>query len=86
MSYDLESFPTIEELRLLRKTVVERRDAGVASWSYNGQSFTYSSPDQMNKVIAEITREIQRRMAKELGMKPASTWPYGLVRPMAREQ
>lgn len=67
--YDNDSF-TLVDLRAMRKRVLEQRAKGVASWSYNGQTFTYSSPDQMFKVAEELTREIRRRMAAELGYVP----------------
>lgn len=66
--YD-DSF-TLEDLRAMRKRVLEQRAKGVASFSYNGQSFTYSAPDQMLRVVDELTREIRRRMAAELGFLP----------------
>ncbi|WP_347138880.1 hypothetical protein [Paracoccus sp. SSK6] len=66
--YD-DSF-SLEDLRAMRKSVLEQRAKGTASWSYNGVTYTYSSPDQMLKVADELTREIRHRMASELGYRP----------------
>jgi len=82
--YDDESF-TLEELREMRKRILTQRAKGVASWSYNGQSFTYSSPAQMDKVLAEITREIRNRMADDLGYKPVDLNSPFTIRPLARK-
>lgn len=82
--YDTESF-TLADLRAMRKRILEQRARGAASYSYNGQSFTYSSPEQMWKVAEEITREIRHRMAADLGYKPVDlTGPF-VTRPLASE-
>lgn len=81
--YDEQSF-TLEQLREMRKLILERRAAGVASLSYNGQAFTYSSPEQMLRVVEEINREIRHRMAKDLGFKPVDLSLPSVIRPLAR--
>lgn len=82
--YDNQSF-TLEQLRELRKLILERRASGVASLSYNGQAFTYSSPEQMWRVVEEISREIRRRMAEELGFQPVEMKGPYVTRPLATE-
>ena len=81
--YDEQSF-TLDDLRAMRRRILEQRAKGVASWSYNGQSFTYSSPDQMLKVADEITREIRRRMAADLGYQPVDLTAPFVTRPLSR--
>lgn len=81
--YDDESF-SLEDLRAMRKNILEQRAKGVASWSYNGQAFTYSSPDVMYKVAEEITRVILRRMAAERGYVPVLPGGFGVFRPFAQ--
>ena len=81
--YDEQSF-SLEDLRGMRKAILERRAAGVASFSYNGQTFTYSTPEAMLKVAEELTREIRWRMAKELGYEPVDLTAPFVHRPLAR--
>ncbi|RKT35298.1 hypothetical protein BXY70_1331 [Roseovarius halotolerans] len=80
--YDSQSF-TLEDLRAMRKRILEQRAKGVSSWSYNGQSFTYSSPDAMMRVADEITREIRHRMADDLGLQPVDLNGPIITRPLA---
>jgi hypothetical protein len=80
--YDEQSF-SLEYLRGLRKAILENRAKGVASFSYNGQAFTYSTPDAMLKVAEELTREITWRMAKQLGFKPVDLKAPFVHRPLA---
>ena len=83
--YDEESF-TLADLRAMRKRVLQQRAKGAASWSYNGQAFTYSSPDQMLRVAEELTREIRYRMAAVLGYKPVDLSGPFVTRPLASTQ
>ena len=80
--YDDASF-TLEDLRAMRKRVLEQRAKGVTSWSYNGQTFTYSSPAQMLLVAEELTREIRQRMASELGLVPVKPSLPSITRPFS---
>lgn len=83
--YDEYSF-TLEDLRAMRKRILSQRSEGVLSVSYNGQTFTYSSPDQMLKVAEEITREIRVRVAKELGYLPVDLSAPFVRRPLSEPQ
>lgn len=80
--YDEHSF-TLQELRDMRKHILAQRALGILSWTYNGHSNTYSSPDQMLKVAEEISREIRQRMAAELGYVPVDTTAPFVTRPLA---
>ncbi|OOY22498.1 hypothetical protein BMI91_19645 [Thioclava sediminum] len=74
---------TIDELKALRRKILDQRAKGVSSFSYNGQSFTYSSPAQMLIVAEEIQREITRRVAAENGWQPVNVTGSRLIRPLA---
>ena len=83
--FSADSF-TLEELRAIRKKIADQVSKGVASFSYNGQSFTYSSPDQLMKVADQITREIRRRVAKDLGYIPVDPMAPIVRRPLSETQ
>jgi hypothetical protein len=73
MAESLYSDFELEELKGLRKKILSQRAKGVSQFSYNGQSFTYSSPSQMLIVAQEIQREIGRRVAAENGWVTAQS-------------
>lgn len=72
MAEGLYSDFELEELKGLRRTIMEKRAKGVLSFSYNGQSFTYASPAQMLSVAHSIQREIGRKFAAANGLIPVS--------------
>lgn len=73
----------LSELKGLRRKILEQRAKGVSTFSYNGQSFTYSSPSQMLVVAEEIQREIARLVAKENGWVPVSAGGFSTFRPLS---
>lgn len=74
---------TDEELRALRRRILDQRAKGVTTVSYNGQSFTYSSPAQMLTVAGEIQAEISRRVAAANGWRPIPAGRGRIIRPLA---
>ena len=80
--YDEVSFPT-PKLVGLKKKILENRAKGILSFSYGGQSFSYSSPKEMMKVAYEIARELNRREAKDLGLLPVGNTVPFVRRPLS---
>lgn len=74
---------TLDHLKEMRRILVEQRQQGVLQWTFNGQTKIYTSPREMLVVIEEISREIQRRVAKALNLVPVRPWDsYGVIRPL----
>ncbi|MCZ4366627.1 hypothetical protein [Sulfitobacter dubius] len=83
MAEGLYSDFELDELKGLRRKILEQRAKGVSQFSYNGQSFTYSSPSQMLIVAEEIQREIGRKVAAANGWQPISTGGWSTFRPLS---
>lgn len=83
MAFGLYEDFELEDLKGLRKKILSQRAKGVSKFSYNGQSFEYSSPGQMLVVADEIQREIHRRFAKERGWVPAINALTRTYRPLS---
>ncbi|GAW36995.1 hypothetical protein RA2_04070 [Roseovarius sp. A-2] len=75
---------TTEELKALRKRILEKRADGKLSVTYNGQSMSWASPAAMLVVANEIQREIRRRFAVENGLKPLPATRGRMLRPLSR--
>ncbi|WYK04394.1 hypothetical protein DWF04_015390 [Cereibacter sphaeroides f. sp. denitrificans] len=73
----------LDELRAMRRKALDQRAKGVSEFSYNGQTFRYSSPAQLLLVAEEMTREIRRRMASDLGLVPFDPTAPVLIRPLS---